>query len=300
MASPTSDPAATGTAVVLEELNLTHGSTYQLVRPLLGGFQSGAWLIEDDARRTAVLKWTRDRTWAGQVQRASRAVARIRRCGYPTPAWLVVGTTGSGCGYQVQQYVPGMRREHLNEHTAHQAISILELQTGLDPDPDRCWSDYLTTTLHQERASMISDVSATGVAGVELSARTAQLVSRYDVPVFPRSDLVHGDFRLANVLFDDDTVRGVIDIEALGSGTRAFDYATLLDHEVADDSAVELLVAAGSQVAGPAVLAHCFAHVVLDLALFVHRHPLTAGTDQADQRMRSLAARVELVSRLLV
>ena len=300
MGSPTSEPAATGTAVVLEEVNLTHGSTYRLVRPLLGGFQSGAWLIQDDARRTGVLKWTCDRTWARQVQRASRAVARIRQRGYPTPAWLAVGTTSSGYGYQVQRYVPGTRREHLTEHTAYQAVSILELQTGLDPDPDRCWSDYLTSTIHHERASMITEVSATGVAGTELSTQAAQLVSRYDVPVFPRSDLVHGDFRLANVIFDDDTVRGVIDIEALGSGTRAFDYATLLDHELADDTAVELLVAAGSQVAGPAVLAHCFAHVVLDLALFVHRHPLTAGTDQADQRMRSLGARADLVSRLLI
>jgi hypothetical protein len=60
-------------------------------------------------------------------------------------------------------------------------------------------------------------------------------------------------------------VTGVIDIEALGSGTRAFDYATLLDYDLADATAVELLVAAGTEVAGPAVLAHCFVHVVLDL-----------------------------------
>lgn len=29
-------------------------------------------------------------------------------------------------------------------------------------------------------------------------------------------------------MFDEKAVSGVIDIEALGSGTRAFDYATLL------------------------------------------------------------------------
>ena len=296
--SPTNELAAAETAAVLQEVNLAHGGTYQLVRPLAGGHQSGAWLIQDDAQHQAVLKWTRDRPWADQIQRASRAVAQIRQHGYPTPAWLAVGATGSGFGYQVQQYVRGRSREHLTEETAHRAASTLELHTGLDPDPGRSWSDYLTTMLRHERASMITEVASTGVAGVELSALVAQLVNRYDVPVFPRADLVHGDFRLANLVFDDEAVRGVIDIEALGSGTRAFDYATLLDHELADDTAIELIVAAGSQVAGPAVLAHCFAHVVLDLALFVHRQPLKAEID-AGRRLRSLSARVERVARLL-
>lgn len=299
MDSPTSGPAATETAAVLHEVNLAHGGTYRLVRPLLGGIQSGAWLIRGGADRAAVLKWTPDQTWAKQVQRASRAVAFVRQRGYPTPAWLAVGITAGGIGYQVQQYVPGSPREHLTEETARQAVEILELHTGFDPDPGRSWSDYLAAKLENERASMITEVSATGTAGVELAAHVVQLVSRYELPVFPRADLVHGDFRLANILFDDDTVRGVIDIEALGSGTRAFDYATLLDHEFADDAAIELLAEAGRQVAGPAVLAQCLAHFVLDLALFMHRHHLAAVTGQADRRVGSLSARVELVSRLL-
>jgi aminoglycoside phosphotransferase (APT) family kinase protein len=292
-------PAAAGTLAVLSEVNAALGGTFQLVRLLQGGFQSGAWLIQDHARHEAVLKWTPDRTWAEQIQRASRAVAVVRRCGYPTPAWLAAGVTSSGSGYQVQEYVPGRPREHLSEETARQAIELLELQRDLDPHPGRSWSEYVSTKFRDEWLSTISEVSATGAAGVELAGHAVRLLSRYEVPVLPEADLVHGDFRLGNILFDEDTVSGVIDIEALGSGTRAFDYATLLDHETADDTAVELLVAAGSQVAGPAVLAYCLVHVVLDLALFMHHSRLPAVTRQAERRTAALSSRVQFVSRLL-
>jgi hypothetical protein len=39
----------------------------------------------------------------------------------------------------------------------------------------------------------------------------------------------------------------VADIEALGSGTRVFDYATLLHQQQADDDAVRLLVDASGR-----------------------------------------------------
>ena len=295
----TDEPAEAGTLAVLDEVNAALGGTSQLVRPLQGGFQAGAWLIQDQAGQLAVLKWTPDRGWAEQIQRASRAVAVVRRCGYPTPAWHAAGVTGTGSGYQVQEYAPGRPREHLTEQTARRAVDLLELQRDLDPDPGRSWSAYVSSKFRDEWTSTISEVSATGAAGADLVERAVRLLSRYEVPVFPNADMVHGDFRLGNILFDGETVSGVIDIEALGSGTRAFDYATLLDHDLADDTAVEILVAAGSEVAGPAVLAYCLVHVVLDLALFMHRSQLPAVTRQTERRTAALSARVELVSRLL-
>lgn len=286
-------------ALVLEEANDALNGAYQLVRPLPGGFQSGAWLIRDGAGRQAVLKWTPLPTWAQQIQRASRAVAVVRRRGYPTPAWLAAGVTVSGLGYHVQDYAPGRPRDYLTEETARRAVDLLELHADLDPDPGRSWSEYVATMFRDGWTSTISGVSATGTAGAELVAHAARLLSLHELPAFPKADLVHGDFRLGNILFDGETVSGVIDIEALGSGTRAFDYATLLDHDLADDSAVELLVAAGSDVAGPAVLGYCLVHVVLDLALFMHRSRGLAVTRQADRRIAALSARVQLVTHLL-
>jgi aminoglycoside phosphotransferase (APT) family kinase protein len=292
-------PAAPGTVAVLVEANAALDSTYQLVRPLQGGFQSGAWLIQDHVGRQAVLKWTPDPTWAEQIQRAGRAVAVVRQRGYPTPAWLASGVTASRFGYQVQEYAPGRPREYLTLETARRAVALLELQKDLDPDPGRSWSEYVNTKFRDDWTSTISEVSATGAGGVELAGHAARLLSLYELPVFPRADLVHGDFRLGNIMFDEELVSGVIDIEALGSGTRAFDYATLLDHGPADDTAVELLVAAGSEVAGPAVLAYCLVHVVLDLALFMHRSRLPAVPAQVNRRVAALSNRVQFVSHLL-
>lgn len=54
----------------------------------------------------------------------------------------------------------------------------------------------MTTKFRDEWTSMISEVSATGAASVELAGQAAWLLSRYETPVLPKSDLVHGDFRL--------------------------------------------------------------------------------------------------------
>ena len=105
---------------------------------------------------------------------------------------------------------------------------------------------------------------------------------------------------MGNVLFDDHRqLSAVIDIEALGSGTRVFDYATLLDHQEADDDTTALLIGAAIDVAGPAVLAHCFAHVALDLVLFLHRRFPTPGAAVPNQGPKALSQRVTAMSRLL-
>lgn len=287
------------TTAVLHEVNQAHGTTYRLTGPLLGGFQSGAWLITDASGSPAVLKWSPEHAWAAQIQRAARAVATARRHGYPTPAWLAVGSTRAGHGYQVQEFAAGRPNPELTPEVAGAMIELVERQMNLDPDPDRSWSTYLADELASSWASTTATVRGSGPAGTALVDACSALLAPFDTPAFPSSDLVHGDLRLGNVLFHLDRVSAVIDIEALGSGTRVFDYATLLDHEQADEQAVRLLVDAASQAAGPGVLAFSLAHVVLDLAQFVHRRQLTADDPSVCQRIRSLTTRTQLVRQML-
>lgn len=291
---------AVSTADVLAEVNQSHGTAYQLTKPLLGGMQSGTWMISDLPGTSAVLKWSPERSWAAQIQRAARAVAKVRQHGYPTPAWLAVGSTSAGYGYQVQEFVAGRPVDEFTVGVAEKAIDLLELHSGLDPDPDRSWSTYVVDQLIDGWTATTAAVSATGAGGRALVETCAELLTHFEVPTFPSSDLVHGDFRLGNVLFDQDQVSGVVDIEALGTGTRAFDYATLLDNQQADEGALHLLVEAGSQVAGRGVLAYCLAHVLLDLALFLHRQLPTADPLEPDRRGHALAARARLVSGMLL
>ena len=287
------------TAEVLHEVNQAHGTAYRLVEPLVGGFQSGAWLIVDTSGSPAVLKWTPDPAWAAQLRRAARAVATARRHGYPTPAWLAVGSTRGGHGYQVQEFAAGEPEARLTTQVAEAMIELVERQRDLDPDPGRSWSTYLADRLDDIWEATAARIRGSSPAGAALVDACSALLAPFDPPTFPSSDLVHGDLRPANVLFQHGWVSAVVDIEALGSGTRVFDYATLLDHEQADDQAIHLLVDAASQVAGAGVLAYSLTHVVLDLAQFVQRRQAMTDASFVGQRLRSLSTRTQLVHQLL-
>jgi len=259
--------------LVLADANRTHGTTYHLAKPLNGGFQSGTWLLRNgrNGDAAAILKWSPNRTSAPQILRRARAVERARAAGYPTPAWLASGVAELGFPYHIQQYVPGSSPRRLTVEVAERLIPVLEQQRGLDIDPQHCWSKYTRDRLaggwdHTRKA--IASSSTQGPGFVESIDALLASFGRVELPA---GDLVHGDFRLDNVLFDSERVAAVIDIEALGSGTRAFDYATLLTVDDADPAGWELTRLAGEQVAGPGVLAHCFALVALDLAEFVRQ-----------------------------
>ncbi len=114
-------------------------------------------------------------------------------------------------------------------------------------------------------------MASAGTQGPGFVASIDALFRSFGRVDLPTGDLVHGDFRLSNILFGSEQVAAVIDIEALGSGSRAFDYATLLTVDDVDRAGWDLIRLAGQQVAGPGVLAHCFALVALELADFVRQ-----------------------------
>ncbi|MEV8347097.1 phosphotransferase [Streptomyces niveus] len=156
-------------------------------------------------------------------------------------------------------------------------IDLLETHAGLDPDPRRCWSQYVTDRMTDRREDLWQQAAETGPTGKKLVNACERLLAAHGPATLPAGDLVHGDFRPGNILLHADRVSGVIDIEALGSGTRVLDCATLLSAHDITPEAVQMLCTAGARVAGPGALAYYFAHVVLDLAVFVHRRSLRQG-----------------------
>src|SRR5689334_8234503 len=111
------------TESVVAELNVALGTDYRVVRHLAGGLQSTAYELTGGV----VLKWTANPSWAPRVRRAAELVRRARAVGYPTPAWLAVGTTAAGSPYQLQELVPGSAPV-LDEVLARELIGICELQ----------------------------------------------------------------------------------------------------------------------------------------------------------------------------
>jgi len=282
-----------------QDVNAHDGVTWQVSGRLVGGVQSGAWRLESDDGRSAVLKLAGTPGWTSQTLRAERAVACVRGAGYPTPAWTRVGRTAAGIGYQVQDLVEGRSVEVIGVAEARELVRVLELQRGLDPDPGRCWSDFLASELTSGLAALRAGAAAAGTAGSDLVTACDRLLEPVEGEIcWPRADMVHGDFRMGNVLFQSGRIVGVIDIEAIGSGTRVFDYATLLDHSEIDGAALELLVQTAAEIAGVDVLRACFARVALDLARFMVATGLMGTEDQLGTRVGELARRVGEVDRL--
>ncbi|WP_297554213.1 phosphotransferase [uncultured Actinomyces sp.] len=73
---------------------------------------------------------------------------------------------------------------------------------------------------------------AIGQSIPDLEAPAARLVEQIDSMLTPNPQLVpaHGDFFEANLLTTDGRISTVLDLDSLGPGTRADDYACLLAH----------------------------------------------------------------------
>lgn len=216
------------TAEVLTWVNEAHNADYELVTKFDGGANSGAYLLAGPGGSPAVLKWTPDLTWARQILRAAPGVSKVRERGYPTPAWLAVGTTRRGFPYQVQDFVEGDPLCALDEPTADLILEVVDRQAGMNPDPGRNLSEIAAAEVASgPRRARVRNSGETGRHVVETFDRLCRAVTDRSLP---SGDMVHGDLGLENVLARNGHVTGVIDIEALGNGSRVFDLAKVILH----------------------------------------------------------------------
>jgi aminoglycoside phosphotransferase (APT) family kinase protein len=262
------------TAEVVAHINSTHGTSYQLVRRLAGGLQSGAFELSDGSSK-AVLKWSENPGWAHRVFRAAELVQKARAAGYPTPAWLAVGTTVAGSPYQLQEYVDGtplIDATSLDLDLAEQLVLISECQRGLVDDGQSNWSDYVRGVVFEGWDGTWEEVRA-------LDARSAELIERFQRVCdpcrdqeLPVDDFVHGDLNVSNLVVADGVIAAVIDIEAASGGTRAYDLVALAASAARDGAPAgvdEFFFEAALQAGGRAAVAISAAADFAGIAAFV-------------------------------
>lgn len=265
------------------DVNRAYGAQLALRSRFSGGLQGGAYLLEDPDGRVAVLKWFPDPRRLPELQRVAQAVEAVRSVGYPTPAWLVVGATDEGV-YQLTKYTPGEPATPLTLHNATQLVGVLEQQAGLNPLPERDWSEYVTATVLDSPAyGSRQTLERLGQPGLMLIDHYHWLLGLLGPTSLPTTDLVHGDFNSCNVLIHNRRISGVIDIEALGSGSRVIDYAWLLREAWMEGAGqpdqwatLAMIRTAAEAVAGPSALALCVAATAFDIAVW------TSNTEPAD------------------
>ncbi|MET9270576.1 aminoglycoside phosphotransferase family protein [Kribbella sp. NPDC003557] len=263
------------TASVVAELNVALGTSYRVVRQLTGGLQSTAYELTGGV----VLKWTGNPAWAPRVRKAAELVRRARAVGYPTPAWLAVGTTAAGSPYQLQEFVPGSAPT-LDAGLARQVIDVCELQRDLIPeDHEVTWSGWSHGVVFDGWDGVWERVAGYDDEATELLRRYGELCGPYRDHALPHHDFVHGDLNMGNLLVADGQITGIIDIEAAGSGARAYDLVSLSASAARDGAAAgvdELFLEAALQANGRAATAICAAAAFASVAEFVHDRPTYA------------------------
>lgn len=245
----------------LDEINRRCSTAFRMDARATGGVND-AWLLDAPGGQRAVLKLGSWRT--GHLERAAAVVERLRMRGYPTPEWFAVGTLDTGATYHVQEFVKGEPIRALSGAHARLLVELVELHAGVDLWPERDWSAYVASDLEpcaEELHRTVSDARP-------LVRSFQQLIARLGPVEPPSGDFVHGDLHRGNVLLHNGRVRGVIDIEACGGGTRAADYAWLLRDTYtapgADPAARRIIRRAGEAVAGLEVLAYFATFTALD------------------------------------
>jgi aminoglycoside phosphotransferase (APT) family kinase protein len=201
-----------GITALLHEVNHTHGSAWVLVERLAGGHQSGAFRLRHAiSGQAAVLKVSQRTEWAQQVTRAAPIIEAARTAGWPTPAWLAVGTTAQGWPYEIQEWVEGAPMDRLGLEEAEMILELLDTQVGIGPRGPQDWSAYNRQVVFSNRDGVAGKVRSSP-EGAEIAAAFTALCEQYRDLDLPVGDLVHGDLSTHNILVRDGCIVGVIDV----------------------------------------------------------------------------------------
>ncbi|MEO6090737.1 MAG: phosphotransferase [Umezawaea sp.] len=232
-------------AEVLDDVAGVVGAEVTLLSRLPGGVNGGATRVRLAGRAQAVLKAVprAHPNHLDEVLRARRVVEHMRRRGYPTPAWLGVGTTATHV-WHLMDFVDAAPASELTPSLVEQLMEIVELQAGQASEPYDHWSYAWRVATGRESA--VAGLDFTGTPEQSLLRQSVARLSGYssvvsalverlrlvcaDVPP-PREapDMVHADLSTpGNVLVRDGAVVAVVDIGNAGSGTRATDLTTLV------------------------------------------------------------------------
>ncbi|MBM7784186.1 phosphotransferase enzyme family protein [Tenggerimyces flavus] len=255
----------------LREINDQQHTEYELGDQPAGGMTRGAWRVYDPNGNSAILKLGSGFS-LDHLRRADQAVKHLRANGYPTPAWLGTGKLADGTRYHLQERLPGEPGDPLTADKARQLVTLLASHQGLDPWPERDWNQYVHETYdHAKR-----ELRRKAPASKDLVDRIDRLHAALGSVELPKGDLVHGDFNSCNVLFHHGQLTGVIDIEALGGGSRVIDHAYLYREAHAEGSKdpeiFHTIRTAGEAVAGKEAFAYCVAFNACEWLLWMAIH----------------------------
>lgn len=265
---------------VLRYINRTHGLDYALLERFSGGFQSGAYMLQNINGEKAVLKWNHRKSDQKPVDEAAAAIKLARGLGWPTPDWKVWGITPSGYPYHIQELVAGTHRDCVDTIVVEDALRVVHLQAGIAPVMENNWTAYDRGVVYEDTSGAFTKIAAFSETGKELIGILKQNLEPFRDVLIPDNDIVHGDFHNGNILMEGDKITGLIDAESIGRGSRFHDIAGLVTFVVlfnGEHAALEPLLAYVKEFAVPGEFEICLAAKLTQFLWILCRGPKDIG-----------------------
>ncbi len=165
--------------------------------------------------------------------------------------------------------------DRLGLEEAEMILELLETQVGIGPRGPQDWSAYNRDVVFSDRYGFASEVRGSSPEGAEIVASFSALCEPYRFSELPVTDLVHGDLSTQNILVRNGRITGVVDVEAVGRGTRVSDLACVIREGYmwrGDQAALERLLSEGLVMAGVGALLISIAATVFGVSAFVLDH----------------------------
>lgn len=231
---------------------------WQVSHRLPGGYQQGAFLLVDGEGAETVLKPTLHPMTPARVDEIAHMINSARAQGWPTPRWLASGCV-NGRGWWLTEFATGEAPETVTAAFAEAVRPVIDRQAGLRPVTAQNWSTSTKRVVFSDEFSYLSSVAAFSPAGASLAGRIRALTEVHRSVPLPDDDFVHGNLDPGNVILRDGAVIAIIDVEAVGKGTRAVDVGGLAINAAiwGDPVAAAGLSRLCASVAGPAVARIC-------------------------------------------
>jgi thiamine kinase-like enzyme len=163
------------------------------------------------------------------VRRGQAATAHLAGLNYPVPQYQIIGANDSG-SYWLETALPGGGA--IGNPTSSQVadlVRLIDLQKGqmISEVQGQDWVWYIQEIVFRGESGHVRSLMQFSPATSAMVSAAESLVVGLQGKMLPKTDIVHGDMNISQVLFAGEAVSGVLDWDQAGYGDRTIDLVGL-------------------------------------------------------------------------
>lgn len=218
-----------GPQEAVELINAERHATYRVVSQYTGGEDQGAYRVVDDAGVRMVLKISKNPRWANQVKRGQAATDRLRQLGLPVPEYILVGSADNGSYWLETELRGGPVMGNPTTGQITDLLRMLEMQKDqvISEVQGQDWVWYITDVVFRGESGNVRALMQFSPETSAVVSSAEALVAGFQNFVPPKTDLVHGNMNISQILYTGEQVSGILDWDQAGYGDRTIDLVGL-------------------------------------------------------------------------